>query len=111
MKSLDFNQLKKMQDQEKNVPLINTLSEEHFENTQIPGSINIPLESDDFVSRVEQTIGGKEQAVIVYCASHDCPSSKHAAEKLEQAGFTQVYDFEGGAQEWLQEGQHLAGTR
>lgn len=111
MKSIDFKQLKKLLEEGKNIPLINTLSEDHFENTQIPESINIPLESDDFVARVEQTIGGKDQPVVVYCASHDCPSSEKAAEKLEQAGFTQVYDFEGGAQEWLQEGQHLAGTR
>ena len=111
MKSIDFKQLKKLREQGKNIPLINTLSEDHFESTQIPESINIPLESDDFVSRVEQTIGGKDQPVVVYCASHDCPSSEKAAEKLEQAGFTQVFDFEGGAQEWLQEGQHLAGTR
>lgn len=110
MKSLTYKDLKKRQEKEENLPLINTLNEDSFENTQIPGSINIPQEKPDFVQRVEQTIGGKSQPVVVYCASHECHSSIEAAKKLEEAGFTQVYDFEGGAQEWLQEGQHLVGS-
>jgi len=43
----------------------------------------------------------------VYCARTECQSSHHAAEKLEQAGFRNVIDFEGGAEEWKRAGLEL----
>jgi rhodanese-related sulfurtransferase len=39
----------------------------------------------------------------VYCASIDCHSSTDAAKKLDQAGFTNVYDYRGGAKAWHQD--------
>ncbi|MBA2113852.1 rhodanese-like domain-containing protein [Bremerella alba] len=108
MKTLTADQLKTRQNQGERLTLINTLNEENFEKTKIPGSLNIPLEAADFEKRVEQAIGGKNQPVVVYCASSQCPSSDKAAKKLDEAGFTAVYDFEGGAEQWQEEGGHLA---
>ncbi|QDI90074.1 MBL fold metallo-hydrolase [Salicibibacter halophilus] len=42
----------------------------------------------------------KNQEVIVVCARGN--SSKMAAETMEEAGFTNVYDLEGGMQSWSQ---------
>ncbi len=108
MQSITADQLKTRQNQGERLTLINTLSEDNFESTKIPGSINIPLEKDDFEQRVKQTIGGKNQPVVVYCASAECPSSTKAAERLESAGFSEVMDFEGGAKEWQEQGGQLA---
>ncbi|MHC2071159.1 rhodanese-like domain-containing protein [Bremerella sp. T1] len=108
MKTLSADELKTRQNKGERLTLINTLDEEHFEKTQIPGSLNIPLQKDDFEKRVEQAIGGKNQPVVVYCANAECPSSDKAAKRLEDAGFTAVYDFEGGAKEWQEEGGQLA---
>ncbi len=108
MKTLNADQLKIRQNRGERLTLINTLNEEAFEQTKIPGSLNVPLETSDFEKRVEQAIGGKNQPVVVYCASSECHSSDKAAQRLEDAGFTEVYDFEGGAEQWQQEGGHLA---
>ena len=108
MQSITADQLKMKQNQGERLTLINTLSEDNFAKTEIPGSINIPLEASDFEQRVQQTLGGKNQPVVVYCASAECPSSTKAAERLEDAGFTDVMDFEGGAKEWQEEGGQLA---
>ncbi|PQO30455.1 rhodanese-like domain-containing protein [Bremerella cremea] len=108
MQSINADQLKTRQNQGERLTLINTLSEASFESTRIPGSINIPLEKSDFEKRVEQTIGGKNQPVVLYCASADCHSSTKAAKRLEESGFTEVMDFEGGAKEWEEQGGHLA---
>ena len=100
MQTITTRQLRQMQERDPNLTLINTLPEEHFEQTRVPGAINIPLESDDFVARVEQQAGDRGAPVVVYCASAQCNSSEKAAEKLEQAGFTAVIDYQGGAEAW-----------
>ena len=68
----------------------------------------MPLEGGDFPQRVENNVGGKDQPVVVYCASHECDSSTKAAQELESAGFSNVYDFEGGAKEWEESGERFA---
>lgn len=108
MTSLSAEQLKAMRDQNEDFLLINTLGEDSFSSTKIPGSINVPQEKDDFAEQVEQKAGTKDKKIVVYCASQQCHSSDHAAEKLEQAGFTHVYDFEAGAEGWKQSGEQLA---
>jgi len=108
MNSLTAEQLKQMKDRDEDIVLINTLAEEHFQKTRIPGSINIPQSNDDFVERVEQVVGGKDRKVVVYCASEECESSPTAAKKLDEAGFSNVLDFEAGAEGWKQAGQELA---
>jgi len=108
MTRLTAEQLQSMQDQNENFLLINTLDEKHFSSTEIPGSINIPQSQDDFVQKVESKATGKDQKIVVYCASEQCNSSLEAAKKLEEAGFTNVYDFEAGAEGWKEAGQALA---
>lgn len=110
MKKIDAEQLKEMRGKNQELLLVNTLGEENFGKTKIPGAVNVPQSDDDFVDRVEQLAGSKDKAVIVYCANTECDSSKHAAEKLEQAGFGEVYDFEAGAQGWKDAGEVLAAT-
>ncbi len=103
MKTITTADLKSLQEKHSDLTLVNTLKPEHFEKTKISGSINIPLEDNDFVSRVETEAGAKDKPVVVYCANQKCDSSEKAARKLESAGFTSVSRFTGGAEEWQQE--------
>jgi rhodanese-related sulfurtransferase len=105
--TLTAETLKQMQDQNEDFVLVNTLDEEHFAATHIPGSVNVPLSGDNFIDRVEQEAGSKEKKVVVYCASEQCQSSTKAAQALEAAGFSNVFDFEAGAEGWQQAGQKL----
>ena len=107
MKALTTEELREMQRQDYPPIIINTLSPEDFKHTHIPESINIPQTADDFVEQAEQAAGGKDQPVVVYCASKQCDSSPKAAKKLEDAGFQQVYDYEGGAKAWQDAGEVL----
>ena len=108
MNTITAEELKTRQLKGERLTLINTLDAEGYDSTAIPGSVNIPLGTDDFEERVERTIGGKNQPVVVYCASRECPSSEKAAQRLKEAGFTEVFDFEGGAKEWKEHGGALA---
>ncbi len=80
--------------------LINSLSPTDYKKTSIPGAVNIPEKSDDFVDQVRQKAGSKDQSIVVYCANKQCHSSTHAAEKLVNAGYKNVFDFEGGYEDW-----------
>lgn len=100
MKTITTNELKSLLDRNEDVLLVNTLKSESFEKTRIPSAVNIPLDDEDFVVRVEEEAGGKDKPVVVYCASLECNSSEKAAEKLENAGFTAVTDFAGGFKAW-----------
>jgi rhodanese-related sulfurtransferase len=108
MKTIDTNEFKALLDQNEDVLLVNTLDAESFEKTRIPGAVNIPLEAEDFLARVEEQAGGKDKPIVVYCASQQCNSSEKAAEKLENAGFTAVTDFAGGFKAWQEEAANVA---
>ena len=108
MKPIDTKELKQLRDEKDSLLLINTLDSENFGDTKIPGSINIPQSQEDFTDKVEDVVSSKARPLVVYCASEDCPSSTHAAKKLDQAGFSQVMDYEAGAKGWLESGEALA---
>lgn len=107
MQTLTTEQVKQIRAEGGDPPLINVLPEEAYREQHIPGTPNIPLDSKDFVSRVEQRIGDKDKPVVVYCASESCDASLKAAKTLEEAGFTHVFDYEGGTQAWEQAGQSI----
>lgn len=107
MKTLTVDQLKSWKNEDRDFTLINVLSEEDFQRVHIPDSHNIPVDRDDFVDEVERLAGDKEATVVVHCASFDCEASPKAARKLDEAGFRNVYDFEGGIKEWRKHGHEI----
>lgn len=102
MQPISRETLEKMNEQAKDdFVLINVLPREAFREAHIRTSINIPHEDDNFVQEVEKVAGGKDRKIVVYCAHKDCDASPTAARKLDDAGFAQVYDYEGGTRDWL----------
>lgn len=103
MQSITRDDLKQMNETDhEDFVLINVLPGEAFNKEHIRTSINIPLQSEDFTEQVERVVGNKERKVVLYCASFDCDASPKAAKKLEQAGFSQVFDYEGGTRDWFE---------
>jgi len=110
MKTITTEQLKSMRDENADLTLVNTLEAASFEKTQIPGAINVPLDDVGFAARVEQEAGGKDKPVVVYCASQQCDSSEKAAKKLDEAGFTDVSRYTGGAAAWQKEAEEVSAS-
>lgn len=106
MKSISRDDLKTMNETEhEDFVLINVLPRDAFNKQHIRTSVNIPVDDDDFVETVGKVVGKKDRKIVVYCASFDCDASPKAAKKLEDAGFTQVYDYEGGTKDWFEQKQ------
>lgn len=104
MQRLETDQMREMLDSGDQAVVINVLNEEQYRAAHIPRSINIPLSDNDFVRKVEEAAGGRDRPVVVYCASTECNASPTAARKLEDAGFSRVYDYEGGTKAWQEAG-------
>lgn len=103
MQPISRQELEAMNEQSKeDFVLINVLPRKAFNESHIRTSINIPHENPDFTALTEQVAGGKSRKIIVYCASFDCHASDQAARKLDEAGFQQVFDYEGGTKDWME---------
>lgn len=89
--------------------LIGVFDPENFLQKHIPGSVNIPLAGNGrFAREVEKIAGSKERHIVVYCESRESDASDQAGEKLEDAGFLNVFDFEGGLKAWEENAGQLA---
>ena len=88
--------------------LVNALAREGFDESRIPGSINIP--ASDAV-HVAPDLLAKDQPIVVYCSSRSCTASPTLAQKLVDLGFSEVLDLEGGIDEWERAGFPMRGTR
>lgn len=108
MKALTTQQFEEIRERESDVPVINVLSEDSYADAHIPETSNLPSDDDDFVERVEELAGSRSEPVILYCASSECDKSVKAAKKLEEAGFTNVYDYEEGTAGWKSAGREVA---
>lgn len=103
MTPITRDQLKTMNETEhEDFVLINVLPRDKFNRAHIRTSVNVPVDEPDFVEITGRIAGSKERKIVVYCANFDCDASPKAARLLENAGFTQVYDYEGGTKDWFE---------
>ena len=109
MKRLTAHELQAMMRRGDDVHVVDVLPRESFEKHHLPGSINVPLETEGFADEVRRRTG-EDASVVVYCASESCDASPKAARQLEQAGFGEVYDFEAGIEGWREAGFALEGA-
>lgn len=100
MRTIDVDGLKDLLEKNPYIPLIDVLPLDAFRGQHVPGSECIPLTEIDFVERVFRYVDDKEEPLIVYCAGAACSEAAIAARRLEEAGFTAVYEFLGGVEEW-----------
>jgi rhodanese-related sulfurtransferase len=93
-------ELKKWMDEGRDFVLIDTLGPESYKKHHLPGAKMIDAHEVDFVERVKAAVADRETPIVVYCASFECQLSPHAAKMLADAGFSRVYDYEGGIADW-----------
>ncbi len=107
MKTLTTEELKQALDQNEDLLLINVLPKEAFHQEHIPGSLNVPLDRETFVTDVDSIAVEKDRRIVVYCSGADCEASPNAAAKLDEAGFTNVEHYKDGLAGWRKAGQEV----
>jgi rhodanese-related sulfurtransferase len=82
--------------------LVEALPERYFNTEHLPGAINI--NHDQIEALAALMLPDKNSVVVTYCANAQCNNSAIAANKLERLGYTNVYKYEAGKQDWIEAG-------
>lgn len=84
--------------------IVDARSSETFAKGHIRGSFSLPL--DDAERRLPEFSRKvpKDAMLIIYCNGFGCHDSMELGKKLQQAGYGQVFVYEGGYPEWRDAG-------
>ncbi len=90
------------------VTLVEALPPKYFADKHLPGAINIPHDKVDALAPT--LLPDKSAEIVVYCASAPCENSGIAAERLAALGYTRVFDYHEGKQDWIAAGLPVEST-
>jgi len=85
------------------VQLIDVRTPEEYNAGYIKNAKNIDFFEDNFIEEMSKL--NKDEPIYIYCKSGG--RSGRASKKLKNAGFTKVYDLEGGFMKWESEGKGI----
>ena len=93
--NITAQEAKKIMDTEEGYIILDTRTQEEYDEGHIPGAIVIA--HDEIAEKAERLLPDKDQLLLVYCRSGR--RSKIAAEALVQLGYTNIKEF-GGIIDW-----------
>ena len=93
--NITAEEAKALMDSEKNYIILDTRTQEEYDESHIPGAILIPY--DEILEKAEGILTDKDQLILVYCRSGR--RSKLASEDLVTLGYTNIREF-GGIIDW-----------
>ena len=93
--NITAQQAKEIMDSHQDYVILDTRTQEEYDEGHIPGAILIPY--DAVTEKAEAVLTDKDQLILVYCRSGR--RSKLAAEALVKLGYTNIKEF-GGIIDW-----------
>ena len=93
--NITAKEAKEIMDSQKGYVILDTRTQEEYDESHIPGAIVIP--HDQILEKAESVLTDKNQLILVYCRSGR--RSKIAAEALVELGYTNIKEF-GGILDW-----------
>lgn len=90
--NINYETLKKIMAENKNVWLIDVRNRDEYNYKHIPGAINIPMQY--ICARISNYVSDKSNIIILYC-QYGGRSAK-ALKKLEKMGYSNLYNLDGG---------------
>jgi len=106
---IDLPSLRQRRDEQSAVLLDVRLATD-FTTQHIPGAVNNCVFEVAFGERLADAAPDPTRPVVVYGAHPDSHESRMAAEKLDRLGYTEVLDFRGGLQSWIDANEPIEGT-
>jgi rhodanese-related sulfurtransferase len=96
------DQLKSWYDQKKPMIVLDARTKPYFEGTLLPNAKWLPMDSSD--AAILAAVPAKDALVVIYCANSHCPASKYLADKMASLGYTNLYKYPEGLDDWNQKG-------
>lgn len=94
--NLSATEFAKKLNQTKDAQLVDVRTPGEFRNGHLKNAMNIDWNADDFAEKAKAL--DKDKSVFLYCMSG--PRSTAAAEKLQEMGFKNIYEMQGGMMKW-----------
>ncbi|HET9769845.1 MAG TPA: rhodanese-like domain-containing protein [Acidimicrobiia bacterium] len=88
--------------EEGGITVLEALPESYWEQEHLPGAIAFPL--DDIDGQAARLLPDKAAAVAVYCSNAACNNSHVVSARLAELGYTQVFRYTEGKQDWIEAG-------
>ena len=84
----------------KEVQLVDVRTQEEYESGHIDDAVNFNIiDNETFLEQIEAL--DKDEPVYLYCKMGG--RSNRAAELMKEKGFTKIYDYSGGYNDWVTE--------
>lgn len=83
--------------------LVDVRTPGEFAQGHLANAVNISISTPDFITQLDQL--DKNKPVFLYCLSG--VRSMRAARQLQEQGFQEIYDLQGGLIKWLNAGKNL----
>ena len=84
---------------DQNMLFVDARSEEYYLEGHIPKAVcNDNL--DSLITKIEKQVA-IDDAFVVYCSDDNCGSSEELAYLLQEQGFSNIYLFNGGWKQWV----------
>jgi rhodanese-related sulfurtransferase len=84
------------------ITVLEALPTSYWEAEHLPGAIAFPL--DDIDGQAARLLPDKSAAIAVYCSNASCNNSHVVTERLAQLGYTSVFRYTEGKQDWIEAG-------
>lgn len=97
-KSIDAKTLKSWIDAKKEMALIDARPKKFEKGEVIIGARFLPYDAEEAV--IAKALPSKDTVIVTYCASEKCPASTYLSEQLVAMGYTHVYKYPGGIDDW-----------
>ena len=84
------------------IVVLEALPTTYWEKEHLPGAVAFPL--DDIDGLAADLLPDRDRAVAVYCSNAACNNSHVVAARLTQLGYTDVFRYAEGKQDWIEAG-------
>jgi len=82
--------------------VVEALGPSYFEDAHLPGALNLPHDQVDELA--PKLLPDRDAEIVVYCSNLACPNSVQASRRLVALGYTRVFEYEEGKQDWIEAG-------
>ena len=108
---LEAKELKKRQESNETILLIDTLPGIHFDKVHLPGAHNACVYEVSFLDQIKDFVKSKAAKIVLYGSSRRSMDALTAAEKLRREGYDNVSILNGGLEAWRDHGFELEGDQ
>lgn len=104
-KKINAVKLKRWIDEEKDIMIFDSRTPEYDDGSRIPHATLLPCDSSE--KAILAAIPSKASTVVIYCTSPECIASVILSDRLVKLGYSNVYKYLGGLEDWEKMGYPL----